>query len=173
MINTEEAAKKLVPAYNIPTGTGHFNANIIFFKKRDSEVPTIEDIVLAHVISVAVPNLNPWHLNSEASKYGGRVFRNSQSKEIIASVIKENIRAVINIACSQKINILILTALGCGAFSHDPKMVAQCFLEVLSEKKYSAYIEKTKIIFSIFRSPETLAAFEQAFKSSSCPRELR
>ena len=60
---------------------------------------------------------------------------------------------------------LILGAWGCGAFGHDPRIVAKYFYGVLIEENFSTYFEK--IVFAILDRDEkkNLTAFHEIFQS--------
>jgi uncharacterized protein (TIGR02452 family) len=56
-------------------------------------------------------------------------FANLSDRELT----KNKIRMIFNVAIENNNNVLVLSALGCGAFGNPPKEVAQLFKEVIAE----------------------------------------
>lgn len=83
-------------------------------------------------------------------------------------ITKKEIRAQLNIAIKNKVDIPILTAFGCGAFNNDPELVAKCYWEVLYKEGYAAKFQH--IEFAIWSDPnpdkpQNFEPFDKVFKA--------
>jgi len=73
------------------------------------------------------------------------------------SRLKMDMEGVIKTALEQKVDVLILGASGCGAFSHDPKREASLWKEVLEHDSVRHCFDE--ICFSILSDKNNLPAF--------------
>lgn len=84
-----------------------------------------DDLPVVSVISVAGVR-NPM-LSGDKQSFGMRKDRD---------LTKDKMRLVLRIAALERHEILVLGALGCGAFNNPPRDVATCWLEVLQENEF-------------------------------------
>lgn len=88
-------------------------------------------------------------------------------QEKIDEVMKERLKNMFVAAAHFGYKNLILGAWGCGAFGHDPEIVAKYFYEVLIDEKFASYFEK--IVFAILDRGEkkNFRAFQKVFELES------
>ena len=93
-------------------------------------------------------------------------------QEVIDEVMKERLKSMFITAAHFGYKNLILGAWGCGAFGHDPRIVAKYFYEVLIKENFATYFEK--IVFAILDRGEkkNLIAFQEIFQSELIPEEV-
>ena len=94
---------------------------------------------------------------------------NQKAYELNYEKLKElnyhKIKAIIECAVENNIDILILGALGCGAFDNPPNLVSAMFKKVLIDEEYYKYF--IKVHFAIFTMPhetKNLNAFQKTFE---------
>lgn len=157
----EQSAKKLPEKdrYEIKRRTAHYAENVLLVKNPDAEVVS-DNIALLGVISVAAIDLRSLVPESDRGEYVtlGRL----DSKRFTADT-EATIRTALDRAKAKKLEILVLCALGCGAFANPPELVAGCFKKVFSEPAYLDYLKTTLIVFAIWKDSISLQAFEQVF----------
>lgn len=95
-----------------------------------------EDEYYCDVITCAVPN------RSIFKRY------RSVSEEENEAVLRSRLKFILDIAKDNKVNTLILGAIGCGVFSQEPTMVANIFQEYL-DTNYRCF---DKVIFAVPQS---------------------
>lgn len=61
----------------------------------------------------------------------------SISDEKLAEIHESRARQILNVACQNKEDVVILGAFGCGAFSNPPEVVAQVYKKVIADYKYA------------------------------------
>jgi uncharacterized protein (TIGR02452 family) len=66
-------------------------------------------------------------------------------KEEDLDLLEKKIETILQVSCKEKIDCLVLGALGCGAWKNNPNDVARCFAKVLP--KYNGIFKS--IIFAI------------------------
>jgi len=80
--------------------------------------------------------------------------------------IKIDMYGILRQAKEKKIEVLILSATGCGAFKHDPTMEAQTWKKVLAEDEFQGHF--TEVLFAIL-GDYNFQTFKQCFsKDSEC-----
>ena len=125
--------------------------NIIVFKSDEdifSKILTEDKWYNIDIISCAAHNQKAYKLSYE------------KLKELNYNKIK----AIIDCAVENNIDILILGAFGCGAFGNDPKLVSKIFKKILIDEKYFEYF--FKVHFAIFSMPyetKNLNEFQNTF----------
>ncbi|OPL07597.1 MAG: hypothetical protein AVO33_04690 [delta proteobacterium ML8_F1] len=67
--------------------------------------------------------------------------------EALVPAVKNKMRTILRIAAEQEIRVLVMGALGCGAFRNPPGHVASLFKEVFDEPEFKGQFEK--VIFAI------------------------
>ena len=90
---------------------------------------------------------------------------NLKKYDIILKDYKTKIKAIIECAVENNVDILILGAFGCGAFGNDPKLVSKIFKKILIDEKYFKYF--LNVHFAIFSMPyetKNLNEFQKAFE---------
>ena len=92
------------------------------------------DIISCDVIVCAAPN------KTAAVRY------NDVAPHIVDRYMEDRCNDVLQAAVSEKVDTLILGAFGCGVFGNSPKLVADCFKELLSERY--AYCFRT-VVFAV------------------------
>lgn len=108
-------------------------------------------------ISCAAPNLREKPSNSMNPKAGKRI---EISNEELEEILVERYRRVIALAETKNVEVLILGAIGCGAFKNNPRVVASAFKKAL--KMNGSKIEK--IVFAIYcgdKEKENLKVFKE------------
>lgn len=85
------------------------------------------------------------------------------------AILKREIRAQLEIAKMNKVDIPILTAFGCGAFNNDPLLVAKCYCDVLYGEGYAKNFHH--IEFAIWQDPnpqmpQNFDPFKKAFEEN-------
>jgi uncharacterized protein (TIGR02452 family) len=92
------------------------------------------------------------------------VFANSSDRELT----KLKMRLCLRIAAHRNHGLLVLGALGCGAFRNPPKEIAHCWLEVLKEAEFQGGWWE-EIWFAVFdkRGEGNLEIFEEVLHNVS------
>lgn len=96
-------------------------------------VPNVNDLPLVSVISVAAlrnPSLRTVHYSSGTTK---NLFGNKNDRELT----KAKMRLTLRIAGKHNHSLVVLGALGCGAFRNPPEEIANCWSEVVREKEFT------------------------------------
>lgn len=115
---------KHIEDYNDGILDNYWNNDIIYIPdvvvfKTDESIPRLlpkDDWYNVDVIVSAAPEL--WYYwNNDTDKY--------------QSIMRERIKCILAVAKKENIEVLILWAFGCGAFSNPPKTVARLFKEEL------------------------------------------
>ena len=99
------------------------------------------------VITCAAPNLraNPSNLYNSGD---GKVMAKVTDKELLA-IHEKRLRRILDVAVSEGVEVIILGAFGCGAFSNNPEVVALAAKNVIKE-----YRKAFKVIeFAVYCSP--------------------
>jgi uncharacterized protein (TIGR02452 family) len=119
--------------YPLAENEALYTKDAIFFK--DKEYDYMEPVE-CDVITIAAINLN------ENTKYDP-----VQNIKDYRKVTKDKIRLMISLAAKNGVQNLILGAWGCGVFKNDPKLMAQCFSEVLVGEGYNLNFKN--VVFAI------------------------
>ena len=107
------------------------------------------------VLTCAAPNLR-----ENVSRYdsGAENFHRVTDAELL-KIHEKRARHMLTILASNGVDIFITGAFGCGAFSNNPKVVAQAFKNILPE--FDGFFEE--IIFAVYCPPRDTSNFD-AFK---------
>lgn len=116
-----------------------FSPKVIVVK--DSQYEYLPRSEFFEVSMITVPALRKPKLDESGKKYARDDFR---------IIMGRKIETIFRVAITEGVKILILGALGCGAFRNPPEEVAYLYRENLD--KYRHYFEK--IIFAIYVNPE-------------------
>jgi uncharacterized protein (TIGR02452 family) len=126
-----------------------YSKRVIVFKKGAHE-QYMDDWFRVDVITSPAPNLRD----------GGNIDYTELKK-----LHQQRITNILETACDNGAEALVLGAYGCGAFKNPPKIVAGAFKTVLLENGYKTHFKE--ILFAIMKSRSgycpNLAAFEEAF----------
>ena len=102
------------------------------------------------VITCAAPNLNPFFRKSLIEKSNLRKLHKTRAKRIL------------DIAKSEKEDVLILGAFGCGAFKNPPKLVSEVWAEVLKNYLYDFRM----VEFAVYCQPDRPSSNFGAFRNT-------
>ena len=137
---------------------GIYSPNVTVFRGTEEEgYPFLEKPWQVNFIAVAGIN-NP----DTVTKEDGRKWLT----EPMVAGTKNKLRTILNIAIDNEIDILVLGAIGCGAFHNPPHHVALLFKEILAEPAYAHAFKK--VVFAIkkdhnSRKTELARIFEEVF----------
>lgn len=138
------------------------NKNRALYLNRSLYTPNVRfwsgsNTFLCDVITCAAPN------KTTAQKYC-----NVTDKEN-SRALSSRTEYILNIACENRVNTLILGAWGCGVFGQDSYEVAEVFLKLFNTKYYNF----DKVIFAIPRNnkDKNFDNFQKAFKKLGFPYE--
>jgi len=124
--------------------------------KSDEDVPQRlpeHEWVKVDVITCPAPNLRERPSNAMNPNAGHKV---EVSDEELKEIHKKRARHMLRIAAAKHVDILVLGAFGCGAFSNDPKVVATAYKEILPE-----FNGMFKLIeFAVYTSPKDRTNYE-------------
>lgn len=122
-----------------------YTPNVVVLKDDDyNDLPTPFEV---DVITCAAPNLreqpsNPYNTHDGANQI-------SISPQDLLALHEQRGRKILSVAAQQGAEVVILGALGCGAFQNDPEIVARAYKNILPE---FAHYFKT-IEFSVYCRP--------------------
>lgn len=123
--------------------------------KTDTEFPERmpkEDWVTVDVMTIAAPDLRR-KSNKYAALVDGGTYMNKA--ELFGYHVRRAIH-MLTVAASQKAEVLILGAFGCGAFENDPEVVARAYKTALREfPKVFARVE-----FAVYCSPKDTTNYD-------------
>ena len=126
--------------------------NIIVFKTDDNVFAqdiNEKDWYNIDIISCVAHNQKAYNVNFEKLK----------------QINYNKIKAIIECAVENNIDILILGAFGCGAFGNDPNLVAKTFKKILIDEEYYKYFEKVHFaIFTVGNETKNINEFNKIFE---------
>lgn len=127
-----------------------YSENVSFFKDVNYKLTVVNSF--ADVITIAAPNLNP-DIKGEYVYY---------IDEFYSHILNSKIDTIIKEAITNKIDILIVGAWGCGVFENNPHEIARTF------KKHLQYKSIKKVVFAIKDSETSnnYIVFEEYFKEA-------
>ena len=137
---------------------GIYSPNVTVFRGTEEEgYPFIEKPWQVNFIAVAGINTP-----DTETKEDGREWLT----EPMVAGTKNKIRTILNIAIDNEIDILVLGAIGCGAFNNPPHHVALLFKEIFAEPAYVHAFKK--VVFAIkkdhnSRNTDLAKIFEEVF----------
>lgn len=94
-----------------------------------------EDLPVVSVLSIAAirtPSVQKIQLNTPGGPVDHIVYANPADRDLT----KAKMRLCLRMAARRNHGLLVLGALGCGAFRNPPREVAKCWLEVLREDEF-------------------------------------
>ncbi|KAM5354385.1 hypothetical protein ACJ41O_001034 [Fusarium nematophilum] len=121
----------------------------------------VEDLPIVSVLSIAAlrtPPVDRIVLNTPGGTVQNEVFSRPSDRELT----KTKMRLCLRMAARRDHGLLVLGALGCGAFRNPPKEVANCWLEVLKEQEFQGGWWE-EVWFAVFdrRNEGNLEVFEE------------
>ena len=117
--------------------------------KTDTAYPKLmpeNDWYEVNVITCAAPNLRPHPSNAYNSGDGNEAVKITD-KELLM-LHEKRLRRILDVAVTEKNEVVVLGAFGCGAFLNNPEVVAQAAKNVISDYKYAF----KKIEFAVYCS---------------------
>ncbi|KAI4729949.1 hypothetical protein E4T49_02303 [Aureobasidium sp. EXF-10728] len=120
--------------------SGIFSPNIVVFKDTlDNECVDLseDERVVVSVVTVAAPR------RPELTEDGKRFKEQSVLEEF-----RDKVRLVLRCAAGEGKTVLVLGALGCGAYGCPPGLVAREMKEVLEEDEFRGWFEK--VVFAVY-----------------------
>lgn len=124
---------------------------------------------------------HPWRVNFIAVaglNHPPLVMENGEERLApnVVEGVKNKMRTILRIAVDNGQRVLILGALGCGAFRNPPKHTAELFSEVLGEQEFQGVFER--VIFAIkedhnSRGMGNYQPFAEVFNSNSAKHPLQ
>lgn len=121
-----------------------------------------EDLPVVSVLSIAALRRPPVDNITIDTADGGTIQRSVFARPSDRELTKTKMRLCLRMAASRGHGLLVLGALGCGAFRNPPKEVAHCWLEVLKENEFKGGWWE-EIWFAVFdrRGEGNLEVFEE------------
>lgn len=140
-----------------------YSPGVLICKTDDGSYTRLndKDFVEVDIITCAAPNLRPKPSN-QYNSYSNEVEAVTLTDGELYKLHLSRARAILNAACNQSVDVLVLGAFGCGAFSNNPRVVAKAYKEVLKD-----YTDKFKEIeFAIYCKGDTenYDAFKEELK---------
>lgn len=126
-----------------------YTPDVVVFK-TDSAYPKMmpeTDWYKVNVITCAAPNLRECPSNPFNSGDGNKAVR--VSDEELKVIHEKRMRRILDVAFLNGNEVIILGAFGCGAFSNNPKVVAEAAKNVIEEYRYAFKV----IEFAVYCSP--------------------
>jgi uncharacterized protein (TIGR02452 family) len=123
--------------YTIPRRGAIYTPGVSFFRKSLSEGYKFCSQEKMSVISTAAYN---FHDNKRKPKTADQYEEGMKAK----------IRTVMRVAEQNGHDVIVLGALGCGAYGNDPKIVSRYFQEVFSEEEFTHCENLEKIVFAVY-----------------------
>ena len=118
---------------------GVYSPNVTIFRGTEAEgYPFLEKPWKVNFIAVAGIN-NPDTMT-------GKDGRKWMTPPMVA-ITRNKLRTILNIAIDNEVDILVLGAIGCGAFHNPPHHVAHLFKEIFAEPAYAHAFKK--VVFAI------------------------
>lgn len=117
-----------------------------------------------NVITCAAPNLREHPGNSMNPNAGDKPA--NISEDDLEDLLESRIRRIFAMAASERNDVLILGAFGCGAFRNPPKLVAKVFHKVMDD--YREYFETIEYaVFHTEKETENYKAFNYEFRQET------
>ncbi|KAI1748483.1 hypothetical protein F4782DRAFT_353885 [Xylaria castorea] len=127
------------PYYPWTPTTGLYTRDVVIVRSSMSaghkllvpQTPAMQ-LPVVSVISVAAIRRPTIHKIFENGQYHQSIFKYPADRDLT----KNKMRLVLRLAAGQKHELLVLGAMGCGAFRNPPEEIAQCWSEVLGEVEF-------------------------------------
>ena len=138
--------------YPMPEAGGIYSPTVVVIRENMAnghkvlDLKRPEDLPVISVASVAA--INGPEIAKEAN--GKETYKVTKERE----VMKEKMRVVLRIAAINRHRVLVLGALGCGAFGNPRGEVVECWKEVFAEKEFNAGWWEA-VVFAVFEPSET------------------
>ena len=138
--------------YPIPEAGGIYSPTVLVIRENMAnghdllDLSTPEDLPVVSVVSVAAVNGPKLAKDVE----GKERYREKRDRE----TMKEKMRVVLRIAAINRHRVLVLGALGCGAFGNPRGEVVECWKEVFAETEFNGGWWET-VAFAVMEPNET------------------
>lgn len=125
--------------YPLPARSGLYTPDVVVFRRGmdagHTPITTAPGSVLPVVSVLSVAGLRrPEVMRGGPAGGAGRlVFAKAAARELA----KDKMRLCLRMAAARGHVLLVLGALGCGAFKNPPEEIADCWMEVLSEDEFA------------------------------------
>ncbi|KAJ4174479.1 hypothetical protein NW754_004897 [Fusarium falciforme] len=122
----------------------------------------VENLPIVSVLSIAALRTPPVARAAEKQPDGSYIDRLVFANPTDRDMTKIKMRICLRMAARRNHGLLVLGALGCGAFRNPPKEVAHCWLEVLQEPEFQGGWWE-EVWFAVFdrRNEGNLEVFEE------------
>ncbi len=139
----------------------------ILIIKNDDDLPERlpeQEFCKVDVLTVAAPNLRPKPYNAMNPGKGEAVQLTDRE---LADLHRSRARHMLSVAAANGDDVLVLGAFGCGAFQNNPRVVAQVYREVLSEKDFKdRFLHVEFAVYHTVRETANFDAFKRMFSYS-------
>ena len=125
--------------------------------KSDDDAPTLlpeDEWYSVDIITCAAPNLR--ERESNRMNLGGRNVSVKITDQQLEFLHKKRLRRILDVAKNESVDVMILGAFGCGAFSNNPNVVAKAMNEVIKEYQY----DFDTIEFAVYCSPRDTTNYD-------------
>lgn len=121
------------------------------------------DLPVVSVLSVAAIRNPPVDRVRVRTAEGGLAEKEVYARPSDRELTKSKMRLCLRMAAHHGHGLLVLGALGCGAFANPPREVATCWLEVLREGEFAGGWWEEELWFAVFdgRGEGNLEVFEE------------
>ncbi|HSW73155.1 MAG TPA: TIGR02452 family protein [Chlamydiales bacterium] len=142
---------KMQKGYHIPRGGAIYIPHLQVFRGNEaSGYPFLEDPVELASIAIAAPDLNPDHYKGKTLPCKPLSHEHFQWLDLI-------IEAFLSVAYNNGHDALVLSAIGCGAYNNDPKLVTSRFSYILGQPRWRGKFGS--VCFAILGKGKNLDAF--------------
>lgn len=138
--------------YPIPEAGGIYSPTVVVIRENRSsghglmDLSKPDDLPVFSCVSVAAIRGPP----IEKDAGGGERYRLQGDRELM----KEKMRVVLRMAAARAHRVLVLGALGCGAFANPRGEVVECWKEVFSESEFQGGWWE-QVVFAVMESGGT------------------
>ncbi|KAJ5138614.1 uncharacterized protein N7515_003462 [Penicillium bovifimosum] len=136
---------------------GIYSPQVFIFRKNvESNYEMMDHFVVVSVVSMAAqykPPLTDGVYKSEATR----------------DLMRKKMRLILRAAGQMRHRHLALGALGCGAYGHPPREVANCWKTVLQESEFSGWFERIWFIIKDARKPVNFPTFKKILHGLAMP----
>lgn len=144
---------------NIHTDDIIYTPDVMVIKNDDYKTLQESDYFRVDVITCAAPNLREVPANSFNRDEGEPI---QLSDEELYKVHYKRAIKIMEVACANNVEVLILGAFGCGAFRNNPKVVAKAYKDAVEHFRH-AFKEIEFAVYCPPKDPTNYNEFRAAF----------